>query len=262
MEQRDTFDEVASLYDAVRPSVPASLLTTLLREAGIGEGTRLLEVGCGSGKLTVPLARHGARITAVDPGEALLSACRKGLGPLALPDGQVALVPTTFEAFAPELYAPFEVVVCCQAAHWVAPEVFLARSAQALRSGGSLALLWHLDTSAETPFWKATQSLYDRYMPDADEKPPRTLFDHLRIYTERLEAPGDFDLQVVHREPWTRVFDTETYLAMLRTHSPVRMLSPQSREAFLDGHAKVLEQFGGSIERHHETVLVVAARQL
>ncbi|MGH3780200.1 MAG: class I SAM-dependent methyltransferase [Pseudonocardiaceae bacterium] len=51
-------------YDRARPTYPAELVDL----AGIGEATRVLEIGPGTGQLTVALAKHRCRIVAVDLG--------------------------------------------------------------------------------------------------------------------------------------------------------------------------------------------------
>lgn len=68
---RTTFDRAASLYQKARPDYPDELYADLLTMTGVKPPARLLEVGCGPGKATLPLARMGFRITAIELGEAL-----------------------------------------------------------------------------------------------------------------------------------------------------------------------------------------------
>ncbi|MER5895917.1 methyltransferase domain-containing protein, partial [Streptomyces sp. NPDC001876] len=62
------FDEDAELYDRARPGYPPELYDGLAELAGARPGSRVLEVGCGTGQATVPLAGRGCRITAVEAG--------------------------------------------------------------------------------------------------------------------------------------------------------------------------------------------------
>ena len=52
-ELRRTFDAVADLYEAARPSYPNELFDDLVDLAELKPGARLLEIGCGTGKATV-----------------------------------------------------------------------------------------------------------------------------------------------------------------------------------------------------------------
>src|SRR5215467_8119389 len=58
---RQTFNQAAASYQRARPDYPAALFDDLIEAAGLTPGDRLLEVGCATGKATVPLARRGFR---------------------------------------------------------------------------------------------------------------------------------------------------------------------------------------------------------
>ena len=68
------FDEVADDYDRHRPSYPDTLVDEACEAAGIGPGSRVLEIGCGAGQLTRSLLARDLRVTAVEPGGQLLGA--------------------------------------------------------------------------------------------------------------------------------------------------------------------------------------------
>jgi hypothetical protein len=51
---RSTFDQVAELYDRARPRYPAALFDDLAELAGIGPGSKVLEIGPGTGQALTP----------------------------------------------------------------------------------------------------------------------------------------------------------------------------------------------------------------
>jgi 16S rRNA A1518/A1519 N6-dimethyltransferase RsmA/KsgA/DIM1 with predicted DNA glycosylase/AP lyase activity len=71
------FDEIAAEYDRNRPMYPDELVDQACRVAGIGDGDRVLEIGCGSGQLTRSLAARGLHVTALEPGQHLIALARK-----------------------------------------------------------------------------------------------------------------------------------------------------------------------------------------
>jgi SAM-dependent methyltransferase len=85
MTQRDrarrrwTFDEAAGLYDRARPGYPAALFDDLVELTGIGPGSRVLEIGSGTGQATGPLAERGCRVVAVELGPRLAAVARRNL---------------------------------------------------------------------------------------------------------------------------------------------------------------------------------------
>src|SRR5262245_23426530 len=78
------FDAVAAEYDRVRPDYPAELVDAACTAARLDSGSRVLEVGSGTGKLTVALARRGFRVDAVDPGPQLVEIARRQVGDAAV----------------------------------------------------------------------------------------------------------------------------------------------------------------------------------
>jgi ubiquinone/menaquinone biosynthesis C-methylase UbiE len=133
--QRTLFDGAAQLYDASRLGYPADIVEFIVVTAGLGTGSTVLEVGCGTGQLTEGLACFGFELTAIDIGPSMIAAARRRLAGAAI-SFQVA----SFEDFA----APddsFDLIVSGTAFHWVDPEVKFHKSARLLRPGGWLALV-------------------------------------------------------------------------------------------------------------------------
>jgi 2-polyprenyl-3-methyl-5-hydroxy-6-metoxy-1,4-benzoquinol methylase len=69
---RAGFDLAAEDYQRTRPVCPPQLFDDLIYRAGLEAGDRVIEIGCGTGQATVPLAQRGLAVTAM-PGR-----CRGG----------------------------------------------------------------------------------------------------------------------------------------------------------------------------------------
>jgi len=84
---RAGFDRAAEDYQRTRPVCPPQLFDDLVRLAGLEAGDRVIEIGCGTGQATVPLAGRGLAVTAVELGPELAAAdCHLR----RLPDGRAA----------------------------------------------------------------------------------------------------------------------------------------------------------------------------
>ena len=77
--RRQTFEDNAALYDRVRPSYPDVVFDSIAELAALPERARIVEMGCGTGQATVPLARRGYRITCVELGAELATIARRNL---------------------------------------------------------------------------------------------------------------------------------------------------------------------------------------
>jgi ubiquinone/menaquinone biosynthesis C-methylase UbiE len=129
------FDRVAEEYDRVRPSYPAALVETACSIGGLGRGSQVVEVGCGTGKLTRALVERGLRVEAVDPGPELIEIARRHVA-----KSSVRFHVARFEDVALPAGA-FEAVFSGTAFHWVDPAIGWSKAARLLRPGGVLALL-------------------------------------------------------------------------------------------------------------------------
>src|ERR1051325_3229879 len=65
--RRESFDAVAAEYDRVRPGYPESVFDRIAAYAELGADSRLLELGTGSGKATLPMARRGFSVVCLEP---------------------------------------------------------------------------------------------------------------------------------------------------------------------------------------------------
>src|SRR3954449_7445227 len=63
--------------DAMPPEPLEPLDLAAVRRAGDLAGKRVLDLGCGSGDLTLPLVQAGARVTAVDLSAGMLAVARR-----------------------------------------------------------------------------------------------------------------------------------------------------------------------------------------
>jgi SAM-dependent methyltransferase len=136
--RREAFDSVAELYDIYRPGYPPEVITDVLRSTNIETGSYVLEIGSGTGQLSVPLAEHGVELAAVELGPSLAAIARRNLS--GFPKAHVDVA--AFDDW-PLPSRTFDAVICAAAFHWLDPELRFSKSAQALRPGGILAIGQH-----------------------------------------------------------------------------------------------------------------------
>src|SRR2546422_1837817 len=75
----DEYAFVADLYDHVGPYRSRPDVAFFLNEA-VNAGSPVVELGCGTGRVLIPIARAGVEIVGVDSSPHMLSVCRERLG--------------------------------------------------------------------------------------------------------------------------------------------------------------------------------------
>lgn len=76
-DTRAAWDAIAPAYDRTNTPTQMAIAEEGLRRAGVGAGTRFLDIACGSGALAIPAARRGARVVAVDLSPVMLDLLRE-----------------------------------------------------------------------------------------------------------------------------------------------------------------------------------------
>jgi len=254
--RRCVFNEVAALYDEVRPGYPPAIVDAAV-QAGLPPGGRILEIGCGTGQITVPFAARGFSILALEPGEDMAALAARNCRDYPL----VTIHNTSFEAWPADGHA-FDMVLSAMAFHWIAPDAGCAKAASVLRSGGVLALVWHLDTSEGTPFWQATQPIYDAHFhPPEGHTTVISLGERAAGCAEAIRRCGAFEPVQEVRHAWERTYRDGDYLKLLHTYSDHRTLPEPDRTLFFRAVEDVVDRFGGVVNRRYETLLLLARRR-
>jgi SAM-dependent methyltransferase len=255
---RNAFDSVAATYADARPTYPPELLESLASATGIGPDSSLLEVGCGPGTATLPLAALGCRIVAVELGAGLAAEARRRLA--AYP--RVSVVTGSFEACPPGEQA-FDLVYAATAWHWVDPAVRYRRAHEVLRPGGHLAF-WsasHLVPRDGDPFFREIQDVYDEIgegVPDGHVwLGPGELPDQ----TAEIEASGMFEVTLVRHVDWETTYDADGYIGLLDTFSGhIAMEEAKRAHLYAEIRRRLALRPDGLLRRHWGAVLHVAAR--
>jgi SAM-dependent methyltransferase len=225
---RAVFNRAAGDYQRSRPVLPPVLFDDLMDRTGLRPGDRVIEIGCGTGQATVPLAERGLAITAVELGAELAAVARRRLAGFPA----VEVVTSSFEDWPPSPGCPADAVVAVNCMHWIDPELRYARPHSLLRPGGAMVVAgcqWALPADAGR-FWADVQEDYQVAGIEGTPPPPPG-----QIGPQHLppEAAAYFDEIASLRYPFQLRFSAGDYLANLGTQSVTQTLGEPRRTEFL-----------------------------
>jgi SAM-dependent methyltransferase len=261
MHLRTTFDQDALLYDQARPGYPEALFDDLVTLSALPADGRLLEIGCGTGQATLPLARRGYHLLCIELGANLAALARRNLA--AYP--RVSIQTGAFEAWQGEEEA-FDLVLSATAFHWIDPAISYQKTAQALKPSGAIALFWHrhVQSKASQGFFEEVEQIYRREVPEQEEKYDPLLWPHevSEPVKAEMEQTGLFRDVAVRQYHWDVTYDTASYLRLLDTYSNHRILESHRHDRLFHDIADLINtRYHGHITKGCLAILYVAHRK-
>jgi SAM-dependent methyltransferase len=254
-ERRRAFDSVAATYEAARPAYPVELFDDLVRLAELGPGNRLLEIGCATGKATLPLLHRGYTVVCVELGPDLIDQARRNFE--GLPAELIWSEFETWDARPRE----FDLVYAATAWHWLDPEIRYRKAHEHLRPGGHLAF-WaamHAYPAGFDPFFTEIHEVYDAIGEGWNEAWPPPPPEEMHDYTPEIEATGLFEAVGVRRYLWDAWYTAEEYIALINTFSGHIAMEPAKRERlYAEIRRRIAARPEPRVRRHWCSVLHVA----
>lgn len=257
--QAFVFGEVADGYERTRPDYPEALFDDVLSYCNEAR-PRILEIGAGTGKATLSLARRSTEVVALEPSAEMAKIAKSILAGFE----NVEVVEMTFEEW-PEDSDPFDALVAAQAWHWAADGKY-ERAHRILVPGGVLAAFWNRAVWPEhqAAIRAAVEAVYRELEPQLLDAPAAfpglTPYGRERVCAAELEASPCFGSPVIAQYGGSIPYSLPAYIDLLGTQSMHRMLDPDRRDRLMAAITGALEPFGDSIDVEIETRLVMARR--
>jgi hypothetical protein len=132
----------------------------------------------------------------------------------------------------------------------------LARAAELLKTGGTIALVWTADRSQGSAFWQATAPIYDTYNPQTSSG-NLPLEIQVDLYRQALRTSRQFAGVHEVRKVWTKRYSGDEYLKLLQTFSDHQAMPEPNKSRFFEAIVQVIAQMGGEVIRDYETLALL-----
>jgi SAM-dependent methyltransferase len=256
---RETFDQVAELYDSARPSYPEAAFNDVVDVTGVTTASRILEIGCGTGHATQVFAERGFRIQCVELGEKMAAIAQQRLA--AFPNIEIDVA--DFDTWTTT--DRFDLAYSATAYHWLNPATREQHIASLLSQRGWLAI-WrnrHVRNGSSDDFLDDAQKIYFAEAPEIAQR--RGLLPHPdQVFDTELDelSRNYFDEPVLRRYLWSRAYTASEYTQMLNTHSDHQLLAPERRDRLFQCLTTLINaRYNGSITKDYATILQMARKR-
>ena len=258
--RRHSYDRIAQLYDRARPGYPPALFDDIAAYASLDGASRVLEIGCGSGQATLPLARRGYAIDCIELGARLADIARHKLASFP----RVRVIRGDFDRLAMPP-AAYNLVMSATAFHWLDARTRFQKAHDLLAAESALALFWH--RPALTDLTRHTlaplQAIYAREAPQLTHgfQTPPPPQDVATEYDQSIAASGLFTDITIKKRYVATEYTATGYCELLETFSDHQALAADARRRLLAGIEALIErEFGGAITRETVALLYLARR--
>ncbi|WP_327695537.1 class I SAM-dependent methyltransferase [Streptomyces sp. NBC_00459] len=240
-----SFNTAAAQYAENRPSYPPALLDAMEHLAANPlPGSRVADIGAGTGISTALLHARGAHVIAVEPGDGMAAQFRRTLPDVPIVRGNGNALPLAD--------ASVDFLTYAQSWHWTDPDHAVPEALRVLRPGGALALWWNR-YALDIP-WIAAQANRIQYFFGIDVGVEQS-------NASRRAADPSGRLDFARRQlRWSRHVPIDTHLANIGSHSVFLVHDKEAAAAFLAEERNLLLKLfpAGTLEETYEVDLLVA----
>jgi SAM-dependent methyltransferase len=242
-----SFGSVADQYDRFRPTYPGALIDDL---AG-ARPAKVLDVGCGTGKVAVSLTERGLSVLGVEVDQRMAQVAR-GHGI----DVQVA----AFESWD-AAGCTFDLITCGDAWHWIDPARGVAKAAEVLEKGGTIARFWTTAVLSESTI-AAFDRIYRKHAPEVAQvwQPSGNTPRFHASRSDLFAHSGAFSPTEMRTYPWERSLSTEEWVGLAATISDHQRLGPERLRPLLQSLRTAIDELGGTVHSHNETYALLNQR--
>jgi len=249
---RTIFNALAEQYDAYRPHYPAEALSFLVTLGELNGASDVADIGSGTGRVALELAKQVRVMYAVDTASAML----EQLGTVAREShiGNIRIV----EASGEDTTLPsgsIDLAIMAQSFHWMDKPNALAEMHRIIGEAKMLVVMWNQTSNTSDEYYKNIVSLIKEY--NSSYKGGSDIMS--TDFKPSIEASGKFGAVERFTFPFTLHYSAESYIGFLLSKSYIGVGIPQDRlPHFIEEvHQLLRDSFShGNVTEHYETVIL------
>jgi ubiquinone/menaquinone biosynthesis C-methylase UbiE len=236
-EFRRVFDTIPDQFDRFRPRYSEELFEFLNKNAGIGPGKRVLEIGPGTGQATEPVLRTGCEYHAIELGEHLCRKMNEKYG--MLPNFHIVNDDFITHDFGD---LKFDMIYSAATIQWIPEEIAFSKTFELLKPGGTLAMMLTKSEyrSDNEPLYEKIQALYEKYYK------PEIAYTYGKFTYTAAHGYGYSDVER-YEFKGKRVFTADEYVEFSGTHCDHIVIPDPIRNEFFANLKKAVIEAGDRI---------------
>ena len=254
-KESEMFNQAADYNDKYRPSYPTDIIDCLIQQAKLTAGSKILEIGAGSGKVTELLTNKNYEILGIDPGKDLVA-----IGNSRFSNEKFKFVEGRFEEYSisPNYY---DMVFAAQSFHWIPQPIGYQKCAYSLKANGHLALLWNMYITYDNPLDNELVAISSKYGGFADFLSSADCEKRIASIVDGLEKSGLFKRTKTFRLLWEQSYTADEYYGFALTGNAFIQKSFDNKQKAYNELSALAAKNNGAIPRPYLCVLYLSQKK-
>lgn len=249
-----SFKKVGKSYHAGRKDYPKKLIEDIIKISKISKDSLVLDVGCGTGKSTIPFAKMKSKIIGIDISENMLKIARIFSDKYK----NLSYKKISFEKFASPA-SSFDLILFGTAIHWLDPKIVYGKTGNLLKKTGYVALFWEpIGSLCKKIRLLGMENLFIKTCPNYPKDLP---ISPAKIKIEGIMKTRFFAKPLVKKYKLIKKYTQEEFLSLVSSYSWVISLNKKKKNQLMREVKMFLGKKEKLIKFHTELYLIMAKRK-
>lgn len=246
---RKSFKKVGKSYHLGRRDYPPKLFRDIISLTKLSKDSSILDIGCGTGKSTLPFVKKKYNLLGIDISESMLNMARK----LSSKYKTVKYKKISFERInLPENH--LDLIIIGTALHWLDPKIAYKKAYKTIKPGGHIAIFWEpMEFLRSLP-----QSIKSVLISNCPNYPLTSNKNKGWMKIEKRLKSNKFLKIQIREYSYIQNYNQTEFINLISTYSWVISLSKKKKEKLFKELTPLL--VGRNIKLHKECNLILAKK--
>ena len=222
-----SFKKIGEEYQSGRKEYPKRLIEDVIQVSGINKCGAILDVGCGTGKSTIPFAKINSEIVGIDISEKMLKVARK----LSIKHKNISYKKISFEKFTSPQNS-FDLILMGTSIHWLDAKIVFKKSSKLLKKGGYIALFWEPTCSlCKKISLLGMKEIFLKNYPNYPRIPSPINYPKNR--EEEIIKSNIFSKPIIKKYKFIQRYNQKQFISLINTYSWVISLNKRNRDRLI-----------------------------
>ena len=248
---KTSFKKSGNLYQKARREYPHKLIKYIKDKVKIEKESKVLDIGCGTGKSTIPFAKSGCSILGIDISRDMVKEAKKN-------SRKYENLYYRFGSFE-SLKLPknsFDVVLAGASFHWLNPKTCYKKTHIILKDKGYLAIFWNSPVFRKSKVVRELKKIFEKEVKDFPADYEKIEKEFLKnIKGSKLFEKVEFNKFSVNER-----FSKKQFIELVNTYAWVISLNKNKRKILLEQIKDMLKKYKEPIVFPKEYKVIIAKK--